>query len=228
MMVMDNLIQGYFCNSEESKDKEALKYFQYAAGIFDKIKNESLLLLNPNELPSEFNTNYLSFVFNLLIQLTYLCLGYAQVKVFQVSEKSKLNLELQSSLAFGIYELLTNAFNLACSISKFVSEENKIYIRNRRFYYNAISLIKYDNILKIRYKDYLETELEKNGTGFGKMIGYTNFACESLNESLMDIGNKNKCVKNYDFKDVINYKEKCDLLQKELLDKNRRIYFGNI
>lgn len=49
-------------NSTETKLKEAIKYFQYSAWIFDNIKNEVLTFMPPKETPYDMSSNYLTYV----------------------------------------------------------------------------------------------------------------------------------------------------------------------
>lgn len=49
-------------NDEEIKVKESIKNFQYAAWIFDNIKNELPNALPPKEIPSDMTPNYLTYV----------------------------------------------------------------------------------------------------------------------------------------------------------------------
>jgi hypothetical protein len=47
---------------EDLKLKEAIKYYQYAAGIFDSIKNEAPASIPAKETPPDLTTNYLTYV----------------------------------------------------------------------------------------------------------------------------------------------------------------------
>lgn len=54
-------------NEDEIKLKEAIKNFQYAAWIFDNIKNEISNALPLREIPSDMTPNYLTYVTLFLI-----------------------------------------------------------------------------------------------------------------------------------------------------------------
>ena len=70
-------------------------------------------------------------------------------------------------------------------MKKILSEESRIYLNNRRFYYAAISFIK--------MKDNLVEEFNRTAEGYGKAIAYLGLACDSLNNGYKDI----KKIKNF-------------------------------
>jgi hypothetical protein len=65
-------------NEEEIKLKDAIKNFQYAAWIFDNIKNEISNALPPKDIPSDMTPNYLTYV-NIFIK-QYSATIYASLK----------------------------------------------------------------------------------------------------------------------------------------------------
>lgn len=116
--------------------KEQIKFFQYAAYLFDLIKQEIQTVIPTKEIQPDMSSDYLTYG-NLM------CLANSQLLIFEVASKKDLSFELQSQLAKGVYELFTIAYNLTKeSLRKQISDEVRIYINNRRFYYLAISFLK--------------------------------------------------------------------------------------
>jgi hypothetical protein len=64
--ILYNLMGESLKNSSSGDDlevlKEAIKYFQNSAGIFDKIKSEITTYISLKELPLDLSANYLSYV----------------------------------------------------------------------------------------------------------------------------------------------------------------------
>lgn len=65
-----NLATLYFCmgnsisigDEDEAKLKEAIKYYQFSAHLFDNIKNELPSVVPPKETPPDMTQNYLTYV----------------------------------------------------------------------------------------------------------------------------------------------------------------------
>ena len=88
------------------------------------------------EIQPDLSLNFLSYA-------SYLCQANAQILIYEVSTKKGLAFELQAQLSKGVYEIFTLVYNLAKeSLKKQISEEARIYINNRRYYYLACSYIK--------------------------------------------------------------------------------------
>ena len=116
--------------------KEQIKYFQYAAYLFEKIKQEVPGVIPMKEIQPDLSINFLSYA-------SYLCQANSQILIYEVSIKKGLAFELQAQLAKGIYEILTLAYNLGKeSLKKQISDEARIYLNNRRYYYFACSFIR--------------------------------------------------------------------------------------
>ena len=47
--------------NDEALLKESINYFKYAAGIYDQIKNEISLALQPNEIPYDLTPSYMTY-----------------------------------------------------------------------------------------------------------------------------------------------------------------------
>jgi programmed cell death 6-interacting protein len=132
-----------------------------------------------------------------------------------VAERKKSSFELQAQLAKGIFDLYTQAYQLSNeSLKKIVSEESRIFINNRRFYYVAISFIK--------MKDNTLEEFNKTGEGYGKSIAYLGLACDSLNQGYKDV--KKIKSQSFDIQAYEDFKSSQEKLGQEMLDKNSRIY----
>jgi hypothetical protein len=73
----------------------------------------------------------------------YIALANSQILIYEVAKKKNLALELQAQLAHGISDL----FNLAYSMSretlkKHITDDLRIYLKNRRDYYLSCSYLK--------------------------------------------------------------------------------------
>jgi hypothetical protein len=109
-------------------------------------------------------------------------LAQAQCFLLTVAEKKKSSLELQAQLSKGIFDLYTSAYQLANeSLKKILSDETRLFLNNRRFWYVAKSFIK--------MKDSTLEDFGKTGEGYGKAISYLGLACDSLNNGYKDIVN---------------------------------------
>ena len=196
---------------DETKMKDAVKYFQYAAYIFDKIKQEIPSVVPAKEIQPDLSTNFLTYA-------SYLCLANAQALVFEVASKKGLALELQAQLAKGVFDIYTLALNLAKeSLKKTISDEIRIYLNNRRYYYFGLSLIK--------MKDATEEVFKTKAEGYGKMIAYMKLCVDSLAEGEKDL----KYAKNLvDINEYTNFKAQAEAKHKEMSEKNLRIYYDSV
>ena len=191
--------------------KDAIKYFQYAAYIFDKIKQDIPGVVPSKEIQPDLSTNFLTYA-------SYLCLGNAQTLIFEVASKKCLALELQAQLARGVFDIFTLAYNLAKeSLKNQISEECKIYLNNRRYYYFAYSLIK--------MKDATEEIFSTTAEGYGKMIAYMKLCIDALSEGEKDIKNARNLI---DITQYVDFKAQCEAKYKEMNDKNSRIYYESV
>jgi hypothetical protein len=65
------------------------------------------------------------------------------VYVLELAAKKELDPGLQSQLGRGVFDLLTSAYNISKdSMAKLFSEETRIYLNNRRFFYYGLSYFK--------------------------------------------------------------------------------------
>ncbi len=196
---------------DETKMKDAVKYFQYSSFVFDKIKQEITGVIPAKEIQPDLSTNFLTYA-------SYLCLANAQSLIYEVAAKKGLALELQAQLARGVFDIYTLAYNLTKeSLKKQITEECRVYLNNRRYYYFAFSLIK--------MKDSIEDQFKTKGEGYGKMIAYMKLCCDALNEGEKDI----KLAKNLiDIKDYSDFKAQIEAKYKEMNEKNTRIYYDSV
>ena len=191
--------------------KESVKYFQYAAFIFDKIKLEIPGVVPAKEIQPDLSTNFLTYA-------SYLCLANGQILVFEVATKKGLSNELQAQLARGVFDIYTLAYNLSKeSLKKQINDETRIYINNRRYYYFAQSLLK--------MKDAQEEIFTKKAEGYGKMISYVKLAIDALGEGEKDIKNSKGLININEYTD---FKAQVEFKHKEMCEKNNRIYYDSI
>jgi hypothetical protein len=57
-----NLGSSILLSDEETKLKQAIKYLQYSAWLFDNIKNEIPSIIPVKETPPDMSSNYLTYV----------------------------------------------------------------------------------------------------------------------------------------------------------------------
>lgn len=196
---------------DETKMKEAVKYFQYAAYIFDKIKTEIPAVVPAKEIQPDLSTNFLTYA-------SYLALANAQALVYEVAAKKGLALELQAQLARGVFDIITLAYNLAKeSLKKQITEDVRVYLNNRRYYYFAYSLIK--------MKDATEEVFKAKAEGYGKMIAYMKLCLDALNEGEKDISKAKNLLNVNEYTD---FKNQVDAKLKEMNEKNTRIYYDSV
>jgi hypothetical protein len=212
-----NLATLYFnigrCDNggDETKMKDAVKYFQYSAFIFDKIKQEIPTLVPAKDIQPDLNTNFLTYA-------SYLSLANAQALVYEVASKKGLALELQAQLARGVFDIYTLAYNLAKeSLKKQITEDIRIYLNNRRYYYFAFSLIK--------MKDATEEIFKAKAEGYGKMIAYMKLCIDALAEGEKDITKAKNLINVSEYMDL---KNQVEARHKEMNEKNMRIYYDSV
>jgi len=94
------------CGDDEERLKESVKYFRYASGLFDTIKNDAANGIPAKELPPDLGYSYMSYC-------SYICTAFGQINLVKVAMKKKTNFDLQSQLLKGIVEMLNSAYLLA-------------------------------------------------------------------------------------------------------------------
>jgi hypothetical protein len=147
--------------------------------------------------------------------------------LIKVAEKKNLGLELQAGMAKGISDLYMNAFNLATdidgtdatsvSLKKYIDQDTKIYLNNRRYYYSALACIK--------MKDYHADIFKQSGQNYGMQISYLGLAVECLRQASKDL---NKLSKKFPFlnaEEFSKFLSNMEILGQDMLDKNSRIYY---
>jgi hypothetical protein len=212
LAVLYNLMGTFYIgNDDDTKLKEGIKYFQHAAWVFDKIKQEFGANIPVKEIQPDMSENYLSYC-------SYLCLARAQSLLYEVAEKKGMNLELRAQLAKGIFDLYTSAYNLAAeSLKKLIDENCRAFLNNRRFYFSSLACL---NMKKV-----VEEQFNKTGEGYGKMIAYLGLAVDCMNAGSKDLN------KAQNYFDVNKYNKEKAILEtqgQEMLEKNQRIYFDSV
>ena len=191
--------------------KDNIKYFQYASYIFDKIKQDIPGLIPTKEIQPDLSTFFLTYA-------SYLSLANAQTLIFEVANKKGLALELQAQLARGVFDIYTLAYNLANeSLKQQISEQCRIFLNNRRYYYFAYSLIK--------MKDATQEIFTAKAEGYGKMIAYMKLCIDALIQGEKDIKNAKNLI---DVNQYLDFKAHCEVKYKEMIEKNTRIYYDSV
>ena len=88
--------------NDDTKLKEAIKSYQYAAGFFDRIKNEASQSIPEKELPNDLKPNYMTYC-------SCLCIAYAQKNLITVAENKKTSPSLLAQLCKGVEDMYKNA-----------------------------------------------------------------------------------------------------------------------
>lgn len=136
LAVMYFSIGKYENHGDETKIKEQIKYFQYAAFLFDKIKQEVPTVIPSKEVQPDLSSDYLTYA-------GYIALANSQILIYEVAKKKNLALELQAKLAHGISDLFNFALNMSReTLKKNITDEVRSYLKNRRDYYLGCSYLK--------------------------------------------------------------------------------------
>ena len=156
--------------NDDAKLKEAIKSFQYAAGFFDKIKNEALQCVSEKELPYDLKPNYMTYC-------SYLCIAYAQKNLIKVAENKKTNPTLLAQLCKGVEDMYKNAALIANEkpLSKLLDDQFIYYIKNRVKYHEALTYSK--------LRDEALANFNKKGDGYGVCITYQGALVQCLTEN---------------------------------------------
>jgi|LauGreDrversion4_2_1035121.scaffolds.fasta_scaffold873252_1 hypothetical protein len=137
LAVMYYAIGKFENHGDEAKMKEQIKYFQYAAFLFDKIKQEIPTVIPSKEVQPDLSSDYLTFA-------GYIALANSQILIYEVAKKKNLALELQAQLAHGISDLFNLAYSLSReTLKKHINDDVRIHLKNRRDYYLSCSYLKY-------------------------------------------------------------------------------------
>ena len=70
-------VEAAEAGDDDTKLKEAIKAYQYAAGFFEKIKNEAPLSIQDKELPNDLKPNYMTYC-------ACICIAKAQLLLIKV------------------------------------------------------------------------------------------------------------------------------------------------
>lgn len=204
---------GKSVNLDESEEnlKVSIKNFNYAAWIFNKIKQELPQNVTAKEIQPDLNQSYLTYC-------SYFSLAHSQVLIYIVSERKKMNPELQAQLTKGIYDLFSSCIQ-ACDegLKNYADKIIRVYLNNRRFFYFSQGFLK--------FRDVLQEEFKTKGNGYGKMIAYTSLAIDALNAGAKDLKLLNQYV------NVEEYEAKLSGLNQELTvmnKKNKEIYYDAV
>lgn len=173
--VLNFVIAEIMSNESEATDdrlKEAIKHYQYAAGVFENIKQEGVTSISQKDLPSDMTPFYLTFY-------SSICQALGQINLLKVASRKKTNFELQAQLAKGIEELFSNASMIANeAMKKQFDDSMRYYLINRMNYYEAVSYEK--------MKGKVLEQFDKNGEGYGKAIACQNGIIDLLSKNAKD------------------------------------------
>ena len=153
--------------NDDSRLKEAIKSYQYAAGFFDRIKNEAPLSIPEKELPNDLRPNYMTYC-------SSLCIAYAQKNLITVAEHKKTSATLLAQLCKGVEDMYKNAQLIAKEkpLCKLLGDQYLYYINNRVNYHEALTFSK--------LRDEALANFNKKGDGYGICITYQGAVCQCL------------------------------------------------
>ena len=192
--------------NDDSRLKEAIKSYQYAAGFFDKIKNEIPQALPEKEIPNDLSQNYMTYC-------SCLCIAYAQKNLITVAENKKTSPSLLAQLCKGVEDMYKNAQNIAKAkpLCKLLGDQYIYYINNRVNYHEALTYSK--------LRDDAMNSFNSRGDGYGKVVTYQG----AIVQCLMNNEKELKKIKNPLPKDAL-------VLAKEqekgadMYEKNNNVY----
>ena len=188
--------------TDDAKLKEAIKSYQYAAGIYDKIKNEIAQCVPEKEIPNDLKPNYMTYC-------SCLCIAYAQKNLITVAENKKTSPSLLAQLCKGVEDMYKNAALIAKEkpLCKLLGDQYIYYINNRCNYHEALTYSK--------LRDEAMNNFNKKGDGYGICITYQGALVQALSNNEKEL----KKIKYPLPKDsLILAKEQ--QLGAEMLDKN--------
>ena len=188
--------------TDDAKLKEAIKSYQYAAGIYDKIKNEIAQCVPEKEIPNDLKPNYMTYC-------SCLCIAYAQKNLITVAENKKTSPSLLAQLCKGVEDMYKNAALIAKEkpLCKLLGDQYIYYINNRCNYHEALTYSK--------LRDEAMNNFNKKGDGYGVCITYQGALVQALSNNEKEL----KKIKYPLPKDsLILAKEQ--QLGAEMLDKN--------
>ena len=189
--------------TDDAKLKEAIKSYQYAAGIYDKIKNEIAQCVPEKEIPNDLKPNYMTYC-------SCLCIAYAQKNLITVAENKKTSPSLLAQLCKGVEDMYKNAALIAKEkpLCKLLGDQYIYYINNRCNYHEALTYSK--------LRDEAMNNFNKKGDGYGVCITYQGALVQALSNNEKEL----KKIKYPLPKDsLILAKEQ--QLGAEMLDKNK-------
>ena len=188
--------------TDDAKLKEAIKSYQYAAGIYDKIKNEIAQCVPDKEIPNDLKPNYMTYC-------SYLCIAYAQKNLITVAENKKTSPTLLAQLCKGVEDMYKNAALIAKEkpLCKLLGDQYIYYINNRCNYHEALTYSK--------LRDEALANFNKKGEGYGVCITYQGALVQALANNEKEL----KKIKLPLPKDTLIL-EKEKQLGGEMLDKN--------
>ena len=195
------------CGDDEERLKESVKYFRYASGLFDTIKNDASNGIPAKELPPDLGYSYMSYC-------SYICTAFGQINLVKVAMKKKTNFDLQSQLLKGIVEMLNSAYLLSNeSLKKNLDDNTKLIVYNRKNYYEALCYSK--------LRDKALADFDKTGENFGVAVTYQGGIVQCLNKNNTKEQNK---IKNLIKEKDMLFLDKETQRGQEMYEKNQRIY----
>ena len=167
-------IESVEAANDDSRLKEAIKSYQYAAGFFDRIKNEASQSIPEKEIPNDLKANYMTYC-------SCLCIAYAQKNLITVAENKKTSPNLLAQLCKGVEDMYKNAQLIAKEkpLCKLLGDQYLYYINNRVNYHEALTYSK--------LRDEALANFNKKGEGYGICITYQGALVQCLTNNDKEI-----------------------------------------
>ncbi|MCQ2818522.1 MAG: hypothetical protein MJ252_14735, partial [archaeon] len=213
-LAMINYILGVETTSEQKLEefvlKDGIKYYQYAAGFFNLIKEEAPSVINQKDLPYDMDPNYMTYC-------VHICTALAQILLLEVAGRKKTANNLQASLAKGVENCFKSAYTLLTqsSFRKYIDDIWKYLVENRCNYYEAKTFEK--------MRDYSLDQFNNTGKDYGVAITYQGGVVLSLNKN----AKSNKKVEKLLKRDNLNAQE-AQALGEQMYEKNSKIYYHKV
>ena len=181
--VMFNLAKIYFnigklesinAENDENRLKFSLNSFQYAAGLFEKMKDEIPDYIDEKEVPLDLKPNYMIFCYNV-------CIAYAQDIIIKISELKKHSIELLIQLYKGLEDIYKNVQHLAKdkTLCQYLGDLAICFINNRVNYSQALTYSK--------LRDQALNNFNKDGKNYGFVLVYQAELVECLQKNEKDL-----------------------------------------
>ena len=200
---------GNAAGDDKNMNKEAVRNYKNALGLFGVLRQEAYCRILEVELPYDLYPSHLEY-------LEKLCIIFGQIEIFEIAKiTSKTEYFLQAKLLLCISQNCSIAFKLSNNkpTAKGGSEEFRYYLNNRVSYYLAC--------VYQRLRDMTQKKFDNSGTGYGEVIVLQGRYVQQLLECQKTL---DKCGKFANAQEINNELKREQETGQKMLDLNNRIY----